>query len=195
MPNLSGLCVGMTARACAHDVDAVRARERLSPGPRPTAPTSTARDRARRRCATAFGDAAVVPERGDDRGDWSTGSAALASRSGRAPGAERRLAQALSAFLQFGSQSLRVGPSARWRHVSLDLLGAGAKTAGKKGAGVLEPRGQAGSGGGGGGGGGGDGDAPTPPADASLAAEAQRRYLNYAVSVITSRALPDVRDG
>ena len=33
------------------------------------------------------------------------------------------------------------------------------------------------------------------PADASLAAEAQRRYLNYAVSVITSRALPDVRDG
>ncbi len=43
-------------------------------------------------------------------------------------------------------------------------------------------------------GGGGD-DAPTPPADASLALEAQRRYLNYAVSVITSRALPDVRDG
>ena len=28
-----------------------------------------------------------------------------------------------------------------------------------------------------------------------LLAEAQRRYLNYAVSVITSRALPDVRDG
>ena len=28
-----------------------------------------------------------------------------------------------------------------------------------------------------------------------LAAEAQRRYLNYALSVITSRALPDVRDG
>ena len=27
------------------------------------------------------------------------------------------------------------------------------------------------------------------------ASEAQRRYLNYAVSVITSRALPDVRDG
>src|SRR4029077_13365596 len=46
----------------------------------------------------------------------------------------------------------------------------------------------------GGSGGGGD-DTPTPPADASLAAEAQRRYLNYAVSVITSRALPDVRDG
>jgi DNA gyrase subunit A len=31
--------------------------------------------------------------------------------------------------------------------------------------------------------------------DANLAEEAQRRYLNYAVSVITSRALPDVRDG
>ena len=31
--------------------------------------------------------------------------------------------------------------------------------------------------------------------DASLSAEAQRRYLNYALSVITARALPDVRDG
>jgi len=31
--------------------------------------------------------------------------------------------------------------------------------------------------------------------DASLVVEAQRRYLNYALSVITSRALPDVRDG
>src|SRR5713101_7978631 len=30
---------------------------------------------------------------------------------------------------------------------------------------------------------------------ASLAQETQRRYLNYALSVITSRALPDVRDG
>src|SRR5687767_6357231 len=29
----------------------------------------------------------------------------------------------------------------------------------------------------------------------SLESEAQRRYLNYAVSVISSRALPDVRDG
>jgi DNA gyrase subunit A len=39
--------------------------------------------------------------------------------------------------------------------------------------------------------------APPPPPipDASLADEAQRRYLNYALSVITSRALPDVRDG
>src|SRR5689334_18796991 len=31
--------------------------------------------------------------------------------------------------------------------------------------------------------------------DASLADEAERRYLNYALSVITARALPDVRDG
>src|SRR5262249_50665237 len=46
-----------------------------------------------------------------------------------------------------------------------------------------------------GGAGGDDGAGRPPPADASLAAEAQRRYLNYAVSVITSRALPDVRDG
>jgi DNA gyrase subunit A len=31
--------------------------------------------------------------------------------------------------------------------------------------------------------------------ETSLAQETQRRYLNYALSVITSRALPDVRDG
>jgi DNA gyrase subunit A len=42
----------------------------------------------------------------------------------------------------------------------------------------------------GGGGGGGNGAVPAP-----LAEEARRRYLNYALSVITSRALPDVRDG
>ena len=45
---------------------------------------------------------------------------------------------------------------------------------------------------------GGSGSAPPPPPpipDTSLADEAQRRYLNYALSVITSRALPDVRDG
>src|SRR5262245_20688234 len=29
----------------------------------------------------------------------------------------------------------------------------------------------------------------------SLSTETQRRYLSYALSVITSRALPDVRDG
>ncbi len=37
---------------------------------------------------------------------------------------------------------------------------------------------------------------PTPPAEAVPLHEiAQSRYLNYALSVITSRALPDVRDG
>jgi len=41
-----------------------------------------------------------------------------------------------------------------------------------------------------------DSSAPPPPIpDTSLADEAQRRYLNYALSVITARALPDVRDG
>jgi DNA gyrase subunit A len=44
---------------------------------------------------------------------------------------------------------------------------------------------------------GGSENAPPPPPipDTNLADEAQRRYLNYALSVITSRALPDVRDG
>ena len=39
--------------------------------------------------------------------------------------------------------------------------------------------------------------APPPPSDGetSLVVEARTRYLNYALSVITSRALPDVRDG
>jgi DNA gyrase subunit A len=47
-------------------------------------------------------------------------------------------------------------------------------------------------------GGGGGASVPPPPPpipDTPLAEEAQRRYLNYALSVITSRALPDVRDG
>ncbi len=44
--------------------------------------------------------------------------------------------------------------------------------------------------------GGSDSDFPPPPIpDSPLADEAQRRYLNYALSVITARALPDVRDG
>jgi DNA gyrase subunit A len=44
--------------------------------------------------------------------------------------------------------------------------------------------------------GGGGGSTPgTGDVDASLEAEARRRYLNYALSVITARALPDVRDG
>ncbi len=53
-----------------------------------------------------------------------------------------------------------------------------------------------GKGGASGGGGDGGGDQPAGgESDASLEAEARRRYLNYALSVITSRALPDVRDG
>ena len=38
--------------------------------------------------------------------------------------------------------------------------------------------------------GGGGGDAAPGDVDASLETEARRRYLNYALSVITSRALP-----
>jgi DNA gyrase subunit A len=55
--------------------------------------------------------------------------------------------------------------------------------------------GRGGGGGGGRGGGGGDGGATPGDFDTSLEVEARRRYLNYALSVITSRALPDVRDG
>jgi DNA gyrase subunit A len=75
----------------------------------------------------------------------------------------------------------------------LELVSGGAEKA---------PAGKAGrKGRGGGGGRGGDGDedggggGPIDPVDANLSDEAQRRYLNYAVSVITARALPDVRDG
>src|SRR5262245_3851361 len=50
--------------------------------------------------------------------------------------------------------------------------------------------GGSGEGGGGTGGGGEGGERP-----AVLSEEARRRYINYALSVITSRALPDVRDG
>lgn len=42
---------------------------------------------------------------------------------------------------------------------------------------------------------GGPGSPPPSVLEASLSTEAQRRYLHYALSVITSRALPDVRDG
>jgi DNA gyrase subunit A len=42
---------------------------------------------------------------------------------------------------------------------------------------------------------GGGGDGGGGETDASLEQLARRRYLNYALSVITSRALPDVRDG
>ena len=88
----------------------------------------------------------------------------------------------------------------------LDLIAGGAEpnaTGAAEGGGRGRKGGGAAGGGGDGGGrgrkrggaAGGGGDDPTPPADASLVLEAQRRYLNYAVSVITSRALPDVRDG
>jgi len=57
-----------------------------------------------------------------------------------------------------------------------------------------------GRGGRGGRGGGGGGDAGASGGGGNerpigLAEEARRRYLNYALSVITARALPDVRDG
>lgn len=58
--------------------------------------------------------------------------------------------------------------------------------------------GRGGKGGGGGGGGGGGSTAAGGGGNErpiSLAEEARRRYLNYALSVITARALPDVRDG
>jgi len=42
---------------------------------------------------------------------------------------------------------------------------------------------------------GGDGHGPGSTADVALHEAAQARYLNYALSVITARALPDVRDG
>src|SRR3954467_4098987 len=78
---------------------------------------------------------------------------------------------------------------AQQRQLDLDVNQADEKPAAGGGKG-----GDAGGKKGGGRRGGGD-DPPTPPMDASLADEAQRRYLNYAVSVITARALPDVRDG
>jgi DNA gyrase subunit A len=82
----------------------------------------------------------------------------------------------------------------------LDLIAAGAKAPAADDAakGSKKSSGKGGGKGGGGSGtgdGAGDGGGPPPPADASLSDEAQRRYLNYAVSVITARALPDVRDG
>ena len=53
----------------------------------------------------------------------------------------------------------------------------------------------AGDGGGAGSGGNGADDAGGPPDFVSLHEATRTRYLNYALSVITSRALPDVRDG
>ncbi|NVB83855.1 MAG: DNA topoisomerase IV subunit A [Kofleriaceae bacterium] len=78
-----------------------------------------------------------------------------------------------------------------------------AKKSDKKAESKAEPKakkaakgdGGKGAGGGGGGGGSGGGEGVPGTSDTSLEAEARRRYLNYALSVITSRALPDVRDG
>ncbi|MEW6435208.1 MAG: DNA topoisomerase IV subunit A [Myxococcota bacterium] len=64
--------------------------------------------------------------------------------------------------------------------------GDGERRAGKSGRGGRGGRG----GGGGGAAAGGGNERPI-----GLAEEARRRYINYALSVITARALPDVRDG
>ena len=62
-----------------------------------------------------------------------------------------------------------------------------------------EPEGEApvarGGGGSGGSAGSGSGGQSGDPTAVALHEAAQTRYLNYALSVITSRALPDVRDG
>jgi DNA gyrase subunit A len=85
------------------------------------------------------------------------------------------------------------------RQLDLEGLTKGKTASVDATAGRSRRQGRGGRGGGGGtdgpGGDDGGGGGPTPPADASLSDEAQRRYLNYAVSVITARALPDVRDG
>jgi DNA gyrase subunit A len=76
-----------------------------------------------------------------------------------------------------------------------DAMTASADDGGKKGKGKGKRGGGGGGGAGGGGGMGGGGMGSPGMMDTSLEAEARRRYLNYALSVITSRALPDVRDG
>ncbi len=73
-----------------------------------------------------------------------------------------------------------------------------AETRGKKAKASASEAGGRGKGGRGGRGGGGDGGAGGGERNErpiSLAVEARRRYINYALSVITARALPDVRDG
>jgi len=98
----------------------------------------------------------------------------------------------LELFLQSGQgASLTEQDMAKKSKTSDKKAAPAEKSRGKKGAD------QGGGGGGGkGGAGGGDGGMGSPGMlDTSLEAEARRRYLNYALSVITSRALPDVRDG
>ena len=63
------------------------------------------------------------------------------------------------------------------------------------GAAPADPAGVARTVGGGGSGGGSEPPSMNESLETFLADEAQRRYLAYALSVVTSRALPDVRDG
>ncbi|AKU96886.1 Topoisomerase IV subunit A [Labilithrix luteola] len=70
-----------------------------------------------------------------------------------------------------------------------------AKTAAKKAGGTTRGTRVGGPPRKGGNGDGENGHAPPPEDATTLSAEARTRYLNYALSVITSRALPDVRDG
>lgn len=73
-----------------------------------------------------------------------------------------------------------------------EISGEGGDSGGEGGEG-----GSDGNGGDGGGSDGGDGGAivPSPHDPISIVEEMQRSYLDYAMSVIVSRALPDVRDG
>src|SRR5687767_10520698 len=77
------------------------------------------------------------------------------------------------------------------------VAGAGGRGAARDDDGGDSAVGGAGTAGGGGGGTGGSGTTSPPGGEdqANLHEIAQTRYLNYALSVITSRALPDVRDG
>ena len=80
--------------------------------------------------------------------------------------------------------------------IEQDMAKKSNKKADKKAAPKAKQAASRGGGGGGGAaGGGGNGMGSPGTHEASLEAEARRRYLNYALSVITSRALPDVRDG
>ncbi len=82
------------------------------------------------------------------------------------------------------------------QQLELSLLGAKAPVAGGSTV-VSSGAGSAGQGtkGGGAGGAGGSGGGRSRSVQVRLDEETRNRYLNYALSVITSRALPDVRDG
>jgi DNA gyrase subunit A len=98
--------------------------------------------------------------------------------------------QQLELFSQTGQGAGAAPPVGPGREPHLDEAMA------KKSKSPKQKSGSTGGGGGGGGAPGGAGGAtPGGDVDASLESEARRRYLNYALSVITSRALPDVRDG